>query len=100
MLLLPLIIGLGFTSTITTEADNDNVNHSNEVPSGIEQTETTSGVNLGTCIFCYENPIDSACVPCGHMAGCMDCMQRIIEASSLCPNCRTQVASVIRVFTT
>lgn len=50
------------------------------------------------CIICYEAPIEGACVPCGHMAGCMSCLNEIKAKSWGCPVCRTKIELVLRLY--
>ncbi|KAF4041943.1 C3HC4 type (RING finger) zinc finger protein [Phytophthora infestans] len=36
------------------------------------------------CIVCTENQRDSVCIPCGHVAGCYDCMRAVTQENSSC----------------
>ncbi|KAK1930915.1 Sacsin [Phytophthora citrophthora] len=49
------------------------------------------------CIVCAENHRDSVCIPCGHVAGCYDCMRAVTQENSSCPVCRAHVDGVIRI---
>ncbi|KAM3356592.1 AMSH-like ubiquitin thioesterase 3 [Capsicum galapagoense] len=51
-----------------------------------------------SCIICYESPIEGACVPCGHMAGCMSCLNEIKAKSWGCPVCRAEIELVLRLY--
>ncbi|CAN4091116.1 unnamed protein product [Withania somnifera] len=51
-----------------------------------------------SCIICYEAAIEGACVPCGHMAGCMSCLNEIKAKSWGCPICRSQIELVLRLY--
>ncbi|KAJ3688933.1 hypothetical protein LUZ61_018097 [Rhynchospora tenuis] len=47
----------------------------------------------GTCVICLDAPVDGACIPCGHMAGCMGCLRGIKEKRGLwSEEIKTQVA--------
>lgn len=59
--------------------------------------ESSSNV-ASSCIICYEAPIEGACVPCGHMAGCMSCLNEIKAKSWGCPVCRTKIELVLRLY--
>eukprot|EP00271_Cylindrocystis_brebissonii_P000475 TRINITY_DN1057_c0_g1_i1.p1 TRINITY_DN1057_c0_g1~~TRINITY_DN1057_c0_g1_i1.p1 ORF type:complete len:604 (+),score=85.97 TRINITY_DN1057_c0_g1_i1:174-1985(+) len=50
------------------------------------------------CPICMDNPPEGACVPCGHLAGCMECLQAVQERGSGCPVCRAPIREVIRVY--
>lgn len=30
-----------------------------------------------SCVICLDAPAEGACVPCGHMAGCMSCLNEV-----------------------
>lgn len=49
------------------------------------------------CIVCAENHRDSICIPCGHVAGCYDCMRVVTQENSSCPVCRAHVDGVVRI---
>ncbi|KAG7379421.1 hypothetical protein PHYPSEUDO_008659 [Phytophthora pseudosyringae] len=49
------------------------------------------------CIVCAENHRDSVCIPCGHVAGCYDCMRAVTQESSSCPVCRAHVDGIVRI---
>ncbi|EGZ23957.1 hypothetical protein PHYSODRAFT_556602 [Phytophthora sojae] len=49
------------------------------------------------CIVCAENRRDSVCIPCGHVAGCYDCMRAVTQECSSCPVCRAHVDGVVRI---
>lgn len=52
-----------------------------------------------SCVICFDAPVEGACVPCGHMAGCMSCLTEIKVKKWGCPVCRTQIDQLIRVYT-
>jgi hypothetical protein len=51
----------------------------------------------GLCIVCSENHRDSVCIPCGHVAGCYDCMRAVTQENSSCPVCRAHVDAIVRI---
>lgn len=73
------------------------------VPSlGNEKVGTKSEVknedDISSCVICWEAPVEGACVPCGHMAGCMACLDEIKIKKGDCPVCRTKITQVIRIY--
>uniref|UniRef100_A0A7N0ZWB5 RING-type domain-containing protein n=1 Tax=Kalanchoe fedtschenkoi TaxID=63787 RepID=A0A7N0ZWB5_KALFE len=50
------------------------------------------------CIICWEAPVQGACIPCGHMAGCMSCLTEIKSKKGDCPVCRAKINQVIRLY--
>jgi Protein tyrosine and serine/threonine kinase/Zinc finger, C3HC4 type (RING finger) len=65
-------------------------------PSG-EQPQTRRGEPNDArdeCCICMASPKDTALVPCGHGAFCGECASRL----SVCPECRREVTSVLKVY--
>ncbi|XP_073046792.1 putative E3 ubiquitin-protein ligase XBAT35 [Primulina eburnea] len=62
---------------------------------GVEKKKDGSA---STCTICLDAPIEGACVPCGHMAGCMSCLKKIKARKWVCPICRTKINQVIRLY--
>ncbi|KAK9059062.1 hypothetical protein SSX86_021681 [Deinandra increscens subsp. villosa] len=51
-----------------------------------------------SCVICLDAPVEGACIPCGHMAGCMSCLNEIKGKNWGCPVCRTKIEQVIRLY--
>ncbi|PWA55813.1 Ankyrin repeat-containing protein [Artemisia annua] len=51
-----------------------------------------------SCVICLDAPVEGACIPCGHMAGCMSCLTEIKGKNWGCPVCRTKIDQVIRLY--
>uniref|UniRef100_A0A2P2L3K9 Putative E3 ubiquitin-protein ligase XBAT34 isoform X2 n=1 Tax=Rhizophora mucronata TaxID=61149 RepID=A0A2P2L3K9_RHIMU len=51
-----------------------------------------------SCVICLDAPIEGACIPCGHMAGCMSCLNEIKAKKWGCPVCRAKIEQVIRLY--
>lgn len=58
----------------------------------------SSNVNLGMCSICIEKLVEGACIPCGHMAGCMGCLQKIKESGGECPICRAKIVWIVKLY--
>ncbi|KAK9684972.1 hypothetical protein RND81_10G246600 [Saponaria officinalis] len=50
------------------------------------------------CVICWDAPVEGACIPCGHMAGCMSCLTEIRAKKGNCPVCRANIDQVIRLY--
>ncbi|XP_055830530.1 putative E3 ubiquitin-protein ligase XBAT35 [Solanum dulcamara] len=50
------------------------------------------------CIICWEASVEGACVPCGHMVGCMQCLNQIKSKKGECPVCRVKIDMVIKLY--
>eukprot|EP00246_Nothoceros_aenigmaticus_P002899 TRINITY_DN13813_c0_g1_i2.p1 TRINITY_DN13813_c0_g1~~TRINITY_DN13813_c0_g1_i2.p1 ORF type:complete len:565 (-),score=70.18 TRINITY_DN13813_c0_g1_i2:683-2377(-) len=53
---------------------------------------------VGQCVVCWDAPAQGVCIPCGHLAGCMDCLLEIKEKSWGCPVCRAPLNQIVKVF--
>ncbi|KAA8527763.1 hypothetical protein F0562_035368 [Nyssa sinensis] len=51
-----------------------------------------------SCVICLDAPIEGACVPCGHMPGCMSCLNEIKAKNWGCPVCRKEINQVVRLY--
>ncbi|KAK9083021.1 hypothetical protein Scep_029492 [Stephania cephalantha] len=51
-----------------------------------------------SCAICLDAPIEGACIPCGHMAGCMSCLHEIKTKKWGCPVCRANIDQVLRLY--
>lgn len=71
------------TVNTTTGAGTENSNNKEEV---------------GTCVICLDAPVQGACIPCGHMAGCMGCLREIEEKRGECPICRAKITQVLKLY--
>ncbi|KAJ6306492.1 hypothetical protein OIU78_021747 [Salix suchowensis] len=63
-----------------------------------ETSDVNEGGTSSSCIICWEAPVEGACVPCGHMAGCMPCLSEIKATKGVCPVCRSNINQVIRIY--
>lgn len=51
-----------------------------------------------SCVICWEAPIEGACIPCGHMVGCMSCLNEIKAKKGDCPVCRAKINQVVKLY--
>ncbi|CAM8911683.1 unnamed protein product [Rhodiola kirilowii] len=51
-----------------------------------------------SCVICLDAPVEGACIPCGHMAGCMMCLNEIKMKNWGCPVCRAKIDQVVRLY--
>ncbi|KAF9607610.1 hypothetical protein IFM89_037538 [Coptis chinensis] len=47
------------------------------VPEAGPSNSATQQGRLSSCAICLDAPIEGACIPCGHMPGCMSCLSNI-----------------------
>ncbi|KZV43578.1 hypothetical protein F511_20840 [Dorcoceras hygrometricum] len=69
-----------------------------DVVSGSTSENNEYGVASSSCTICLDAPLEGACVPCGHMAGCMSCLNEIKAKKWGCPVCRSKIDQVIRIY--
>ncbi|OWM70458.1 putative E3 ubiquitin-protein ligase XBAT35 isoform X2 [Punica granatum] len=51
-----------------------------------------------SCVICLDAPVEGACIPCGHMAGCMTCLNEIKAKKWGCPVCRAKINQIVRLY--
>ncbi|KAG6759230.1 hypothetical protein POTOM_035702 [Populus tomentosa] len=51
-----------------------------------------------SCVICLDAPVEGACIPCGHMVGCMSCLKEIKAKEWGCPVCRATINQVVRLY--
>lgn len=54
--------------------------------------------STASCTICLDAPLEGACVPCGHLAGCMSCLKEIKSKNWGCPVCRSKIDQIIRIY--
>lgn len=57
-----------------------------------------SGARDSSCAICWDASTEGACIPCGHMAGCMPCLNEIKVNKGVCPICLTKIDQVVRLY--
>ena len=68
-------------------------------PGGIPNSKTKAPEEKESqCVVCWDAPAQGVCIPCGHLAGCMDCLSEIKAKDWGCPVCRAAIQQVIRVY--
>ena len=55
-----------------------------------------------TCKVCFDSPIKSVCIPCGHMSMCVTCSKQFIiknkDKSKYCPICAKGITGIYETF--
>lgn len=54
--------------------------------------------SASSCTICLDAPLEGACIPCGHMAGCMSCLNEIKTKKWGCPVCRADINQIVRIY--
>lgn len=88
---MPPTTGGGSTTVIATAAPTEQEENEADASDG---GKTPSG----TCVICLDAPVEGACIPCGHMAGCMSCLKDIESKKWGCPICRATINQVVRLY--
>ncbi|CAL9756551.1 unnamed protein product [Musa acuminata subsp. burmannicoides] len=65
---------------------------------GSSEDKADSKSSSGCCVICLDAPVEGACIPCGHMAGCMSCLRDIEAKNWGCPICRAKIKQVIKLY--
>ncbi|KAF3778493.1 putative E3 ubiquitin-protein ligase [Nymphaea thermarum] len=66
---------------------------------GSRQGLSKDGDGSSACVICWDAPIEGACIPCGHLAGCMSCLNEIKAKNWGCPVCRAKIEQTMKVYT-
>ncbi|KAL6522757.1 hypothetical protein OROHE_016604 [Orobanche hederae] len=70
-----------------------------DISGGTHEEKEDGGVSSSSsCTICLDAPLEGACIPCGHMAGCMSCLSEIKAKKWGCPVCRAKIDQVIRIY--
>ncbi|GAB2265981.1 hypothetical protein Dimus_001012 [Dionaea muscipula] len=78
--------------------DSSAFNMSEPAVDYLSAVEAGSKVGESSCVICLDALVEAACVPCGHMVGCMSCLNEVKAKNWGCPICRTKIDQVIRVY--
>ena len=62
------------------------------------KTKVEEGDDSSSCVICWEAPVEGACIPCGHMAACMTCLNEIKAKKGFCPVCRAKILQVVKIY--
>ncbi|KAF9595397.1 hypothetical protein IFM89_000315 [Coptis chinensis] len=87
---------IGISSRLSYQPAQDTYNGGDMREAGTSDSATQSGPS--SCVICLDAPLEGACVPCGHMAGCMSCLNEIRAKKWGCPVCRAKVKQVLRIY--
>ncbi|XP_072983559.1 probable E3 ubiquitin-protein ligase XBOS34 [Typha latifolia] len=77
----------------SSASDNSRKQTNSEV-----KEDSDSASASGGCVICLDAPVEGACIPCGHMAGCMSCLREIELKNWGCPVCRAKIDQVVRLY--
>lgn len=69
-------------------------------PIAIASPDTPADTRSETsdCIICFDGAQCVACLPCGHVAMCMDCAVHVKNSTRTCPVCRSCVKDIVRIY--
>ncbi|GAB2298353.1 hypothetical protein Dimus_032421 [Dionaea muscipula] len=66
--------------------------------SSMPESDNITHETGSSCVICWEAPVEGACIPCGHMVGCMSCLKEIKAKNGVCPVCRSKIDQVVRLY--
>lgn len=69
-----------------------------EPPASVSAPPPPAEEKGGQCVVCWDAPAQGVCIPCGHLAGCMDCLTEIKDKGWGCPVCRAAIQQVVKVY--
>ncbi|GJP36207.1 hypothetical protein CLOM_g20728 [Closterium sp. NIES-68] len=68
------------------------------VQAELKRAESNVGTGGGQCVICWDARAEAVCVPCGHVAGCMECLGEVKGKGWGCPVCRANIQQVVKLF--
>ncbi|CAI5980109.1 unnamed protein product [Closterium sp. NIES-64] len=68
------------------------------VQAELKRAESNVGTGGGQCVICWDAQAEAVCVPCGHVAGCMECLGEVKGKGWGCPVCRAEIQQVVKLF--
>lgn len=66
-------------------------------PSSTKEETTTTSIG-DDCVICMEEKQTAVCVPCGHNAACVECLQDVKSSTGICPVCRAEIREIVRLY--
>ncbi|KAF7807087.1 putative E3 ubiquitin-protein ligase XBAT35 [Senna tora] len=63
-----------------------------------EEKNAVGSGGSSSCVICLDAPAEGACIPCGHVAGCMSCLNEVKAKKWGCPVCRAKIDQVIKIY--
>ncbi|CAL0316700.1 unnamed protein product [Lupinus luteus] len=78
--------------------DSSPIDISSPVVEKLLKDEKNGDGNSSTCVICLDAPAEGACIPCGHVAGCMSCLNEVKTKKWGCPVCRAKIDQVIKLY--
>ncbi|KAJ9546954.1 hypothetical protein OSB04_019497 [Centaurea solstitialis] len=67
-------------------------------PATEKEKDNNNDSSSSSCVICLDAPVEGACIPCGHMAGCMSCLNEVKAKNWGCPVCRSKIDQVVRLY--
>ncbi|CAL0316699.1 unnamed protein product [Lupinus luteus] len=78
--------------------DLNTIDMSSPVVEKLPKEEKHADGNRSLCVICLDAPAEGACIPCGHVAGCMSCLNKVKTKKLGCPVCRAKINQVIKLY--
>ncbi|KAE9612068.1 putative transcription factor C2H2 family [Lupinus albus] len=78
--------------------DLNPIDMSSTVVEKLPKQEKDGDGNSSSCVICLDAPAEGACIPCGHVAGCMSCLNEVKTKKWGCPVCRAKIDQVIKLY--
>eukprot|EP01127_Copromyxa_protea_P018313 TRINITY_DN5733_c0_g1_i2.p1 TRINITY_DN5733_c0_g1~~TRINITY_DN5733_c0_g1_i2.p1 ORF type:complete len:421 (-),score=75.90 TRINITY_DN5733_c0_g1_i2:84-1346(-) len=64
-----------------------------------DESEDSEKTEDDSCKVCFDNPINTCIIPCGHLSVCLDCSQAIMASTrKQCPICQVDIAQIVKIF--
>lgn len=63
-------------------------------PSQKEKKQSQETLDRDLCVICFEEPINTVFLECGHVVACRKCSDKLKQ----CPLCRRWISRVVNIY--
>ncbi|KAK4258388.1 hypothetical protein QN277_007843 [Acacia crassicarpa] len=78
--------------------DSSPVDISSPAAENPPEEEKHAAGSVSSCVICLDAQAEGVCIPCGHVAGCMSCLNEVKAKKWGCPVCRAKIDQVIKIY--
>mmetsp|Transcript_80641 Transcript_80641/g.160195 ORF Transcript_80641/g.160195 Transcript_80641/m.160195 type:complete len:159 (-) Transcript_80641:446-922(-) len=95
---LPVVVMTVFSNVVGAFCAFHLTRPSVDVPPPVEQAAKPKQAAERECIICFSDTPTHACLPCGHLCLCCDCIIDRGASWSQCPLCQGPTTGTVRIF--
>eukprot|EP01113_Clastostelium_recurvatum_P011310 TRINITY_DN1573_c0_g1_i5.p1 TRINITY_DN1573_c0_g1~~TRINITY_DN1573_c0_g1_i5.p1 ORF type:complete len:394 (+),score=98.66 TRINITY_DN1573_c0_g1_i5:109-1290(+) len=81
---------------VASSSSGSDLSKSSALSSSVGGDDRETEVEWGKCKICWDAPIETVILRCGHLAMCTECSKLKMKA---CPICRKPIHEIVRIYT-